>query len=90
MATKYDLRDWVHDAVRANGGKATIVQVAKYIWNNHKSELEESGDLFYTWQYDMRWGAQALRDAKVFKHKSLCQRGVWEIAPSAVKSASIP
>jgi hypothetical protein len=90
MATKHDLRNWVYEAVSAYGGAATIAQVCKHVWTNHKSELEQSGDLFYTWGYDIRWAAQALRDAKLFKEKSLCKRGVWEIAPSAAKAASIP
>jgi hypothetical protein len=87
VATKEDLRNWVYEAVAAHGGSASIVQVCKHVWNNHKEDLEKSGDLFYTWGYDLRWAAQALRDAKVFKHKSLCARGVWEIAPSASKTA---
>jgi len=52
----------VSRAVAANGGEATIVQVAEYIWKNHEAELKASGDLFYTWQYEMRWAAQSLRN----------------------------
>jgi hypothetical protein len=61
MASKVDLRDWVFNAVKAKGGKATIVDVAEHIWANHESDLRKSGSLFYTWQYDMRWAAQDLR-----------------------------
>jgi hypothetical protein len=37
------------------------------MWQNisggfHQSDLENSDNLFYTWQYDMRWAAQRLRD----------------------------
>ncbi|NGM44687.1 hypothetical protein G5B31_03975 [Rhodobacter sp. SGA-6-6] len=63
MATKADLENWVIEAIRATGGEASIVEVAKYIWANFRKELEGSGDLFYTWQYDMRWAAQNLRGA---------------------------
>ena len=49
-----DLVDLVYAAVRDLGGRATIVQVAKHIWENNEAELRASGDLFYTWQYDMR------------------------------------
>jgi hypothetical protein len=30
-----------------------------------RAELEQSGDLFYTWQYDICWAAQKLRDVGV-------------------------
>jgi hypothetical protein len=53
MATKYDLQQWVEDALRSLGGSGTVVDVAREIWNEHEEELRDSGDLFYTWQYDM-------------------------------------
>jgi hypothetical protein len=62
MADKKDLERWVLEGIRANGGSATVVQVAKHIWAHHRDELELSGDLFFTWQYDMRWVAQTLRN----------------------------
>lgn len=40
-----------------------MIDVAKHIWANHEDELKRSGDLFYSWQYDMRWAAQNLRGA---------------------------
>ena len=66
MATRDDLKVWVQQAVRANGGQAPVVQVARWIWTNHEAELKKSGDLFYTWQYDMRWAADKLRKAGDF------------------------
>lgn len=78
IATKDDLVDWVHDALVALGGKSRIVPVARHIWQNHEQELKDS-DLFYTWQYDMRWAAQHLRNTGKCKHASETTRGVWEI-----------
>ncbi len=49
-------------ALRELGGAGTIVQVSEIVWRDHQHELEGSGDLFYTWQYDIRWAAQYLRD----------------------------
>ena len=51
MANKYDLTDWLVEALRANGKSATIVDVCKYIWDKYEDELRASGDLFYSWQY---------------------------------------
>ena len=79
MTARAELVDWVYEAVKENGGTATIVQVASHIWKNHESDLKRSGDLFYTWQYDMRWAAQRLRDTGKFKPKNLSNRREWEI-----------
>ena len=49
-------------ALRELGGTGTIVEVCKIAWRDHHEELEASGDLFFTWQYDIRWAAQYLRD----------------------------
>ena len=79
MATKYDLQQWVEDALRSLGGSGTVVEVAREIWSEHEEELRESGDLFYTWQYDMRWAAQALRDTGRAKAAASTRRGKWEL-----------
>ena len=79
MATKYDLRDWLVDAPNAHGGSASIVDACRYIWHNHKNELLASGDLFYTWQYDVRWAATELRKTRALRPANASPRGVWEL-----------
>lgn len=80
MATKQDLQDWVVEALRTNGGRATLVEVAKHIWKSHERDLRSSGDLFYTWQYDMRWAANGLRRRNIMKAAEVSPNGVWELA----------
>lgn len=80
MATKADLPDWVEAAIKAHGGSARLLEVAKYIWDNHESDLRRSGDLFYKWQYDMRWAANQLRNSGVMKPVATSSAGVWELA----------
>jgi hypothetical protein len=80
MATQFELVDRVYDAVRRAGGSATLVGVAQDAWEHHEADLGESGDLFYTWQYDMRWAAQALRDTGRFKPDGVTPKGQWEVA----------
>jgi hypothetical protein len=63
MTDRTDLDEWVLDAVRETGGVATVLEVAKAIWAARENDLRNSGDLFYTWQYDMRWAADRLRKA---------------------------
>lgn len=79
MAEKADLKDWIIEALRSNGGAAHHVQVAKYVWDNYQEELKESGDLLYTWQYDLRWAAQKLRYDGVCKPNEDTRRGVWAL-----------
>lgn len=61
VASKVDLKRWILEAIELKGGSATVTEVAKDIWEHHEAELRASGDLFFTWQYDMRWAAQSLR-----------------------------
>ncbi|PPD45312.1 MAG: hypothetical protein CTY15_04345 [Methylocystis sp.] len=75
-----DLVPIVEAAVRANGGTATVVEVAQYIWKNHEAELKASGKLFFTWQYDMRWAALKLRKMKRLADPASAEKGCWQIA----------
>lgn len=60
MATREDLKQWVLTAIHQAGGSSSLIEVARHIWQHHEAELRASGDMFYTWQYDMRWAATAL------------------------------
>jgi hypothetical protein len=74
------LRQWIEDALTSMGGSATIVEVCKHIWRNHEDDLWDSGDLFYTWQYDVRWAATDLRGRGIMREDSESPRGLWELA----------
>jgi hypothetical protein len=78
MPFKEDLKKWVLQAIDANKGSANLIDVAKYIWDNHESDLRSSGEGFYTWQYDMRWAAQALRDEGILANADSTPRGIWQ------------
>ncbi|MBN1546266.1 MAG: hypothetical protein JW902_06370 [Syntrophaceae bacterium] len=81
MATKFDLRDWLVEALKSKRGKgATIVEVCKYIWQKYEKDLRASGDLFYTWQYDVRWAATELRKTGKMKSAAISPQGVWELS----------
>jgi hypothetical protein len=74
-----DLPSIVEQAIRSRGEAATIVEVARYIWEHHESDLKAAGDLFYTWQYDMRWAAMKLRKMGKLSPTSKTDRGVWRL-----------
>lgn len=80
MARKVDLLDWVIDALGHLGGKSRIAPICKHIWDNHEVELRESGDLFYVWQYEMRWAATTLRRNGKLLGAKQTPRGVWQLS----------
>ena len=79
MVTKKDFSSWVQEALEAYNGRAAINEVSKYIWEKYESELRKSGDLFYTWQYDIRWAAYQLRREGVMRPAELSPVGIWEL-----------
>ena len=86
MATTRDtLVDWVLEALQGLGGSARIPEVAKFIWEHHEADLRAADEpLFYTWQYDIRWAAQKLRDQGLLGVPGAQERGLW-----ILKSASL-
>jgi hypothetical protein len=82
-ATRDDLQEWLVDALRAHGGTATIVEVCRHVWTNHEDDLRSSDDLFYTWQYDIRWAATKLRKKGVVGPPSAAPVGTWVLSTSA-------
>jgi hypothetical protein len=77
--TRDQLPSLVEESLRRLGGAAPLVEVAKDIWKNHEEQLRASGDLFYTWQYDMRWAAQRLRDAHKLTYTKKDRQQVWQL-----------
>lgn len=79
MAIKEDLQKWLLEALETNSGQATIVRICEHVWRNHEAELRESGNLFYTWQYDIRWAATRLRKRGLLRSAKTSPRGIWEL-----------
>lgn len=77
--TKCDLPEILYNAIKSLGGKTNIVDVCKYVWDHYYAVLKESGDLFYSWQYDIRWAATELRKTRRMKSAESSPRGIWEI-----------
>ena len=78
-ASRYDLADWLCQALKDNGGRGTIVEVCRQIWSQHETDLRAAGDLFFTWQYDVRWAANVLRRSGKMKPADLSPKGMWEL-----------
>lgn len=56
-----ELQKWIIEALEMKHGKASLLEVCKIVWAKHENELRLSGDLFYTWQYEIRWAGTGLR-----------------------------
>lgn len=84
MLTKQDLPALVVDALKAIGGSGSVVDVCREVWEQNEPALQDSGDLFFTWQYDIRWAAQVLRDSGVLMPTGRGARSRWALASAAV------
>jgi hypothetical protein len=80
MLTKQDLPKLVLEALQELDGSGTVVEVARQVWRDHETELRDSGDLFFTWQYDLRWAAQHLRDEGQLAPTSRGAASRWVLA----------
>ena len=81
MANKVVLREWIVEALSLLGGSGSVLDVSRAIWRIHEEDLRESGDLFFTWQYDIRWAAQELRGEGVLSPVSRTgRRSPWSLA----------
>lgn len=71
------LENWIIEALQSKGGQSTLLEICKYVWIHHEVDLKKSGNLFYTWQYDIRWAATELRKVDKLLPADQSPRGVW-------------
>lgn len=79
MITRDIMKIWVLEALKSLGGKGWPVEVSKYIWGHYEKELKKSGNMLYTWQYDIRWAAQSLRNEGKLKPVNNRRDLPWEL-----------
>ena len=79
VSDKSDLKVWVEDAIK-DLGPSSVVDVSRWVWDKHEQDLRESGSLFYTWQYDLRWAAQVLRNEGRLAPVGRGRSAVWRFA----------
>ena len=82
MIKRKDLTEILEEALTALGGEGKIVEICEYIWGKYKDNLLSSGDIFYTWQYDLRMSAKETLKAKG-KITTLKdgKKSVWKLVP---------
>lgn len=79
MLKKSDLPQILHKTLLILGGRASIIDVFKQVWQVYQKDLEESSSLFYTWQYDIRWAATYLRKKEIIVAANNSPKGIWEL-----------
>jgi hypothetical protein len=87
--TKQDLPNILHKLLHDNfNGRAEMMDIFKKFYKVYEDALKNSDDLFYTWNYDIRWAATELRKQKIMKPASSKEnpeglyespRGIWEL-----------
>ena len=80
MNIREEIQPWIVSAIKENGGRATITQVARHIWQRHEHELRSSDEIFFNWQYEMRWGTRNLRRSGDMKPADPAEKGIWATA----------
>lgn len=83
MATKHDLQGWIIEILRDAGREMSVLEVSREVWQRYEPQLRASGSLFYTWQYDLRWAAQELRNNGKLTPKRGQRAGGWALAHDA-------
>lgn len=79
MVNKGDLGPGVVKCLQESGGRTSIVQLCRWVWKNYEQELRRLGDLFYTWQYDIRWAVHELRREGRLRPAEVSSRGIYEL-----------
>lgn len=74
-----ELASWLFDALTSLGGHASVTEASKKVWEKHEQDFRAAGDLFYTWQYDLRWAAFQLRRGGVMRTAKESPSGIWEL-----------
>lgn len=71
------LKSWIVDALNFYQGQAHHIDVAKWVWRNKRDNLYEMGDLFFVWQYKLRWAATSLRQDNILLPSTESPAGTW-------------
>lgn len=78
--TREIMKEWIIECLQEKGGKAWPREVSKYVWEHYESKLKASDNILYTWQYDIRWAAQQLRNDGTLKPVNGRRDLPWELA----------
>ncbi|MDB5680647.1 MAG: uncharacterized protein JWO16_452 [Sphingomonas bacterium] len=81
MGNREKLKLWVREALGQLGSEGLILDVMKQVWAVHQTDITQSGDGFYTWQYDIRWAADELRKEGALGLRKAGAKSIWILKP---------
>lgn len=87
MVSRTVFRVWVVEALQASAGSAKPLDVSKAVWKMHEETLREMPDLFFTWQYDLRWAALQLRKAGYIEPVAGKRNLPWTLTSAGLRVA---
>ncbi len=74
-----NLKTLIVEALNELGGTGYVKDIGKFIWDNYEDDIKSSDDILYTWQYDVRWAAQKLRDSSILKPVHGNRKLPWQL-----------
>jgi hypothetical protein len=55
------MTEWVVESLQQLGGRGTILEISRRVWDRREPDIRAAGDLLYEWQYELRWAGDILR-----------------------------
>ena len=80
MSETDDMMPLVVEALEYYGGRATLMDISRYLWGKYENKFRASDDLFYRWQYVLRWAGTQLRKQGTMVPAENSPQGVWILA----------
>ena len=86
--TRKELPDILLSILKNMGGSASMMEVFKFFWKEYGAKISQTEDIFYTWNYDIRWAATNLRKRGLMKPakkqentygEDISSKGIWEL-----------
>ena len=72
------MTEWIVEALRELGGSGSVLEICKAVWENHGEEIAHAGDMFYKWQYEIRWAGHSLEKEGSSSHQA-SPAGKWHL-----------
>src|SRR5262249_33590875 len=66
------MTEWVVEALQQLGGRGTILEISRRVWDRHEPDIRAAGDLLYEWQYELRWAGDILRRDGILRPTEMC------------------
>lgn len=77
METTPGMHQWIAEALADDDCGRDALSVSRHVWEHHEQELRDAGDLFWTWQIELRDALAALQEQRSAA-EAAPRTGPWE------------